>query len=149
METRAEWIENLTKEVKAKQKRVKSLHNLGAHAIDNLRSLIKVDIDSINEQISTESGDEPFYITADDELGFTIHHENSNVKVEVILNPDDEQLVYELSSGLPQELFAMADKDGGISFFDGGNRLVTPEQLSQGLVDLLVRTAYQIQKRGK
>jgi sugar-specific transcriptional regulator TrmB len=151
METKKEWIESLVKDVNDRKSRVELLNNRGWQAINKLRSAVKADIDELNQELSEE--DESFYLSHPEpnelELGFEIRDTDSSNAVIVTLDPDDEQLECEMADGRTQRLLAIAGKDGDVNFFDGPNNPVTPEQLSQRLVESLVRVAYQVPKKQK
>lgn len=144
MSTRQEWIAGLIGEVETRKRRIKELENRAMPTMQKLRSAFQSDVDDINAKLKEERA---LILFKNGVLSFEVRHDGSKQRIEVSLLPDDEILRIEDTSHLVNHLVARSDKDGGISFFEVGTNLVTPEQLSQRFIDSLVRAAYKVPKR--
>lgn len=138
-----EWPADLMKEVSSRKERVRLLKQRAPMAMYNLRLAVVSAADAVNQKLSNEDAD--FVVSElEDNHSFEIEDANGTHQIEINFDPEEESLEYELEGYGTVALNAMPDKDGGISFFERGNKLVTYEQLSQRLVELLVREVFRL-----
>jgi hypothetical protein len=140
----ANWVDQLIADVQRRQELIDKIVPRVPAALEKLRSVIQQDIDRLNNDLyegrpifEIEDAPVPFY-------DFRVTRVNSKFEAQVRLHADELELKCSiLPSGRGLHLSALADLEGGISFFDG-NQLVPLEEISRTLIEPAIRAEFNL-----
>lgn len=132
------WVDEVVAEAKSRRDPVDRIEPLVSEGLRKLRSVIERDADKLNTELYQG---EDIFVVEDAPVhfyDFRVKMSSGRYDAQIRMRSEELALTYTVNPGRSIELGLIADKTGGISFYQG-NQIVSYDEVSRRLLEPPVR----------